>query len=352
MNRVLILAAAVVLLLAACGAVVDAPTDAPASPESTGSAEATPTSVAGANTPAPEPSPAITTTAPVTPVGGVEVALAAIEPVEGPLATVNGQEITWADYEPELIQSLYNVTLQYSLDWNQAENIELLPTFQDQILETVINRTLLRQESAAEGIEVSDDELTTAIDEQKQMILDSGQYASWEAFLEMFGLTDEYLTRLIQDSVLIEKVSEAHAPEREAEQVHARHILVDDAETGQEVLDRLEAGDEWADLAAEYSQDGSNAQSEGDLGWFSRGMMVAPFEEAAFALEPGETSGLVETDYGIHIIQVLEKEVRDLEEEAYAALTNKAFETWMDDIRATAEITGVVQFATEAWLPN
>jgi len=114
----------------------------------------------------------------------------------------------------------------------------------------------------------------------------------------------------------------------------------------------LEAGDDWAALAAEYSQDGSNAQSEGDLGWFSRGMMVGPFEEAAFALEPGETSGLVETDYGVHIIQVLEKEVRDLEENAYTALVNQAFETWMDDLRASAEITDVVQFSTDTWIPD
>ena len=346
--RVLVLAVAVVLLAAACGAVASTPTSLPA--EATASAEVTPTAAVQADAPTPEPS--ITATLPITPAGGVEVALAAIERVEGPLATVNGQDITWAEYEPELIQSLYNVTLQYGLDWNQAENLDLLATFQDQILDTVISRTLLRQQSAAEGIEVSADELATAVEEQKQMILDSGMYGSWEEFLEMFGLTEEYLSRLIQDSVLIDKVSEAHAPERQAEQVHARHILVDDAETGQEVLDRLEAGDDWAALAAEYSLDGSNAQSEGDLGWFSRGMMVGPFEEAAFALEPGETSGLVETDYGVHILQVLEKEVRDLEEGAYSALANRAFETWMDDVRASAEITDVVQFSTDTWIPE
>ncbi len=346
--RVLVLAVALVLLVAACGAVASTPTSEPT--ESPPSAEITPTLAAEAEFPTPEPS--ITATLPITPAGGVKVALAAIERVEGPLATVNGQDITWAEYEPELIQSLYNVTLQYGLDWHQAENLDLLLTFQDQILDTVISRTLLRQQSAAEGIEVSADELATAVEEQKQMILDSGMYGSWEEFLEMFGLTEEYLSRLIQDSVLIDKVSEAHAPERQAEQVHARHILVDDAETGQEVLDRLEAGDDWAALAAEYSLDGSNAQSEGDLGWFSRGMMVGPFEEAAFALEPGETSGLVETDYGVHILQVLEKEVRDLEEGAYSALANRAFETWMDDVRASAEITDVVQFSTDTWIPE
>jgi len=288
---------------------------------------------------------ALTETVPILPPGGVEVALAAIEPVEGVLATVNDQEITWADYEPELRQALYGVTQQYGVDWNQAENIAMLASFEDQVLQTVVSRTLIRQLAAEEGIEISQANLQARVEEEKASILDSGQFISWDEFTEQTGIGDEYFARLVEDAELIDRLSEAYGPDREVEQVHARHILVEDEETGQEVLDRLEAGEDWAALAAEYSQDTSNKDNAGDLDWFPRGMMVAPFEEAAFSMEPGETSDLVQTDFGYHIIQVLEKGMRELDEQTYNSMEQQAFQQWLDEQRAAAEMTILVQFA-------
>ena len=288
----------------------------------------------------------ITTTVPIAPAGGVEVALAAIKPVAGVLATVNGQEITWTDYEPELKQSLHGVTLQYGVDWNQAENIDLLGTFQDEILQTLIDRTVLRQSAAKEGIEASQEAVEARIEEQKTAVLDSGQFSSWEQFLEQYGMGEEYFARLMEDAVLVDQVSEAHAPSREAEQVHARHILVADEETGKQVINRLEAGEEWAALASELSQDTSNKDSEGDLGWFGRGVMVTAFEEAAFSLEPGTTSDLVQTDFGYHIIQVLEKGMRELDDATYQSMVSQAFQTWLNEQKAAAETTIVVTFGS------
>lgn len=98
-------------------------------------------------------------------------------------------------------------------------------------------------------------------------------------------------------------------------------------------------------MASEYSLDTSNKDNGGDLGWFPRGMMVAEFEEAAFSLEPGATSGLVQTDYGYHIIQVLEKGTRKLDDMTYESMVSNAFQTWLDEQRAAADITVVVTFA-------
>ena len=110
------------------------------------------------------------------------------------------------------------------------------------------------------------------------------------------------------------------------EQIRARHILlqVSDDRTAdqarsqlQEAKQRLAAGADFAALAAELSDDPGSKARGGDLGLFGRGDMVAPFEEAAFGAQPGEIVGPVETDFGFHLIEVLEKQpggTVDLEE--------------------------------------
>lgn len=70
----------------------------------------------------------------------------------------------------------------------------------------------------------------------------------------------------------------------------------------QEILEKLKKGEGFATLAQQYSIDGSRRRG-GDLGEFGRGMMVKPFEDAAFALKPGEISGIVKTQFGYHIIK-------------------------------------------------
>ncbi|MBN1120102.1 MAG: peptidylprolyl isomerase [Anaerolineae bacterium] len=88
----------------------------------------------------------------------------------------------------------------------------------------------------------------------------------------------------------------------------ASHILVETEEEAQAVLDRLAAGEEFETIAAEVSIDASTAYRGGDLGWFGRGQMVEPFEEAAFALDVGEVSEPVQSDYGWHIIKLYDRD--------------------------------------------
>ena len=82
----------------------------------------------------------------------------------------------------------------------------------------------------------------------------------------------------------------------------------------------------------------------GDRGWFPRGMRVAEFEEAAFGLEIGETSELVKTQFGYHVIEVLEREVRELESQLLQSFQQKAFEEWFAEQRELAEIERFVSF--------
>ena len=91
------------------------------------------------------------------------------------------------------------------------------------------------------------------------------------------------------------------------EQVHARHVLVKTEAEAAVAKKRLDAGEDFAKVAAAMSTDSSNAKSGGDLGWFGRGRMVPPFDQAAFGAPIGQVVGPVKTEFGYHLIQVQEK---------------------------------------------
>jgi len=108
---------------------------------------------------------------------------------------------------------------------------------------------------------------------------------------------------------------------RQPERVMARHILIrSDASNdaamkakAEGILKQIQSGGDFAKIAKENSQDPGSADKGGDLGWMVRGQMVPEFEKAAFALKPGETSGLVKTTYGYHIVQVSQHEPAHLQ---------------------------------------
>ncbi len=203
------------------------------------------------------------------------------------------------------------------------------------------------------------------------------QYQSYlEQVKTASGLTEADLRALVEADLLREKLYEVvtkDVPTTE-EQVHARHILVriieplptptplpegqptptpaPDATPTQtprdeaqalariiEVQQKLGAGEDFARLALEYSDDTVSAAEGGDLGWFGRGRMVAEFEEAVFKLEPGQISDPIKTAYGYHIVQLLEKDpARPFDEFTLAQNRYLAFVQWLDNLRNTAQI--------------
>lgn len=137
-------------------------------------------------------------------------------------------------------------------------------------------------------------------------------------------LRDEVIE--VDEEVSDEELEEIYRTERPGERVRARHILLffpDLATPAQrdsvhtlavDLRDRARAGEDFAALARTWSDDEGSGERGGELGWITPGTTVPPFDSAVFALEPGEVSDVVESEYGLHVITVDEREIPELEE--------------------------------------
>ena len=111
-------------------------------------------------------------------------------------------------------------------------------------------------------------------------------------------------------------------------QVKASHILVETEEEAKKIKDKLSKGENFAELAAEFSTDMVNKETGGDLGYISKGEMVEEFEDAAFSLDIGEISSPVKTQYGYHIIKV--EEINEAQEANFKDSKSKILEIVSD----------------------
>jgi peptidyl-prolyl cis-trans isomerase D len=166
--------------------------------------------------------------------------------------------------------------------------------------------------------------------------------SNYQEFLDSItneGISEKTVHTIVEFSLIREKLFDTITADVDQvqEQVWIRHILVEDEDTAKEVLQKLKEGQDFADLTLEYSTDESNKEQGGDLGWFARGSMVEPFEEAAFALNVGEISDPVQTDFGWHILESLGKEDRPLTDSALSALKNQVWNDWVDEVNSVYE---------------
>jgi parvulin-like peptidyl-prolyl isomerase len=165
-------------------------------------------------------------------------------------------------------------------------------------------------------------------------------YADYLSALRVFGVNEATVRAVRQAQLYRERLRESFANQvaPEQEQVWVRHILVSDQALAEQLLGRVQAGEAWEALAAEFSEDESNKDQGGDLGWFARGMMVEPFEQAAFAGEVGQVVGPVQSDFGWHLIEVLGHEVRPLDSDSHERELSRLFNEWLDQATQEAEV--------------
>lgn len=302
------------------------------------------------------------------------------DPSVASIAVVNGEAIS-VEVAEHASQTILNQYIAYYQQINQPTS-ELLSgakgalfrlDIRAQGVEWMIQDTLYGQAADERRIRVSRDDLDEAFASQYNDLLTT--YNLTEADLETYlaqqqqtlagfkaALRDDTETQL-RDAALREQVVGVIFPSDEQleeyleanmsqyatpESIRASHILVPDEATATSIYEQLLGGADFAALASEYSTDAGSRDHGGDLNWFERGSMVSGFEEAAFALEVGEISPPVLTEFGYHIIYLADRtaaitpvldDVREDVRVAYIAQQESdRFNEWYDELYAAAEI--------------
>ncbi|HEY1304856.1 MAG TPA: peptidylprolyl isomerase [Vicinamibacterales bacterium] len=245
------------------------------------------------------------------------------------VARVNGEPVTKADFE----RALSTLEGRAGGPVPQEQRDQVFRRLLDQI----VGYKLLTQETQTRKVDVPAGEIDARVKEIQ------GQFPSEAAFKEMLTArktTIEQLRTDVKQDLAVQKMIDAEiAPKivvkpeqladfyaknpdqfKQPERVRASHILIGvprDADAAaktqarakaDQILKDVKAGKDFATLAKQNSQDPGSAANGGDLGFFQQGQMVGPFNDAAFKLAPGTVSDIVETEFGFHIIKVIEKQ--------------------------------------------
>ena len=296
-------------------------------------------------------------------------------------ATVNGTAIS----EDEVTNTIQSVRTQSGLEaeeaWGQflAANSMTPESIREQIIDSLVNQELVKQGAADLGIKVESSEIDTYVESMKANF-ESDE--AWEKALSSAGFTDESYRASIEQSLMQQAVGSYFEEKAEVtdEDVvesaktyasyydgakRSSHILfkVDDVtdeaamtaarEKAQSVLDEINGGLDFAEAAKQYSDD-SSAENGGDVGWDRVNTFVTAYQTALDGLEKDQVSGLVETEYGIHIIKCTDvytapeeitsidqmpEEFRETIKSMAASIkANSDYNTWVEELRSAANI--------------
>lgn len=276
------------------------------------------------------PQPSLTTLAPTTAITLTPTHIPTPTSTPEPLAAlVNGEGITLAEFQAELER--YRKALAEVQAAAPGTNLATDAVTEDMVaLQYLVDETLLAQAATEAGFELD----PGLVDQRYAELASSMDMAAW--LQANFFTEDSFLTALsrsiraawMRDRILAEMSAST-------EQVHARQILLYNSIEANQVLANLQSGADFENLARQY--DPVNA---GDLGWFPRGYLTEPaIEEAAFNLQPAEFSGVIETQLGFHLVQVLERSTeRPLTPEARLAAQEYRIKQWLEERKAGSEI--------------
>lgn len=242
-----------------------------------------------------------------------------VEPGNPVVAKVDGKDVTRVDVVRYIKMMPANI--------QQMPPSAIYPLALDQ----VVNTRLVQNKADDAGLE-SDPEVQEQMDMAKQQIVRS-IYVQRE------------VDKQISESDLKNAYDEFNKKTPDVEEIKASHILVDSEEKAKDIIAKLNAGGNFATLAAENSGDPGNKDKGGELGWFGKADMVKEFADAAFKMEPGKISETpVKTQFGWHVVKVEEKRVRprpsfeELKPMLQVELRRGKLEAMLEDWRKSATI--------------
>ena len=242
-------------------------------------------------------------------------------------ATVNGDEVPVSEVEERYEQAKESPQVAQQLEADTEGTYE--SQLQAQILSQLVVSELLDQWAEDLGVEATEEDIEA---ERENLVEQLGGQEAFDQAVSESGLSPEDVELQLRQRVLQNKISESVAGEVEVsdadveafyeenaatqygESAVARHILVEDKALAEDLREQIDGGADFAELAAEHSTDTGSAEQGGELPQFGRGQMVPEFEEAVFSAKPGEVVGPVRSEFGFHVIEVLElNEAQDLE---------------------------------------
>lgn len=266
--------------------------------------------------------PTTTDVAPI-PTSTLEVTPTPDEPM---VATVNGEGIRLQDYEDEL-RRYEAAVVALGNDYDEALGSEI-------VLNTMIDTMLLAQAARTNGFDLTTENYDLKLQE---LISSAGGESQFQEWIQTNFYTQESFDRLykleIEATWMRDKII-AEVPTRD-EQIRARQILVSSRSLADDIYTQLENGADFDYYAWGYDQ-----LAGGELGWFPREYLVLPeIEQAVFNLQPGEYSQVIESTYGYHIVQVMERALdRSLTQDALIQKQKKAIANWLSSQKESSSI--------------
>ena len=240
--------------------------------------------------------------------------------------SVNGEGITVAEFEAELAR--------YQQAQTALGNAVSLKIATQTVMEDLINTLLLAQGAAANSQAVDDAAVQSRIDALAAQIGGPAALTAWQSahgYTEVDFRSD--LRRQMAAARMRDQIA-ASVPST-AEQVHVKQILLYNSDAAQQALGYLKAGWNFDDLAAQY-----DPVTKGELGWFPRGYLPeSAIEQAAFALQAGQFSDVIQTRAGYHILFVVERDpAHPLSPDALLTLQERAIQDWLTQQRNESTI--------------
>jgi parvulin-like peptidyl-prolyl isomerase len=261
-----------------------------------------------------------------TPVGAPSVALAQEARPEGVIARVNGVDIPQAHFEQAFAQRQIG---------SSASDMDALA---HQVLEGLIEQEVIRQYAQANGISISDAEAQAELDALKEAV---GGAEAWQAFLTMNGYSEADLLAAQYEALLNQRLRDALFRQFEGNilQVHARHIVVENEGVALDIMNRLQSGNDFGQLAQQFSLDIASKDNGGDLGWFAPDELIDErLSQILFSIQDGAIAGPIASRIGYHVVQRLESAVRPIEPERLTLLMEQTYDKWLKQQYAVARI--------------